>query len=359
MNVLILTGKFGMGHYNAALAVEEEILSRNPNACVNIVDIIDYIFPTYSKMIYGNFNFLVRRCSSIYNFFNNIAGQFSDVPLKKTVAKSISRLLEEYKADLIIATLPVCSQYISAFKEMTNKKIPLYTYITDLTIHEEWIAKNTDLYFVGAEGTKNNLISKGIAAEKIIVSGIPVKKNFKDAIDNPDKSKNGKSEVLIMGGGLGLIPSNEDFLSKLCSNDNIHITMITGKNQKLLRDIKERFPSIDVIGYTTEVHHYMKNADIIITKSGGITTFEAINIGTPLYILKPFLMQEVGNAEYIEQENIGRIMWSKKSDVAKDVLALLHNPLLLKSMRLNMKQIKEEWSPSCALSYYNKRGEVA
>ncbi len=358
MNVLILTGKFGMGHYSAALAIEEEILSKDPNACVNVVDIIDYIFPSFGKMIYGNFNFLVRRCSFIYNFLNTIAGQFSGVPLKKAVAKSISRLLEEYKADLIIATLPVCSQYISAYKEMTSNDVPLYTYITDLTIHEEWIAKNTDLYFVGSKCTKNNLISKGIASNKIIVSGIPVKKSFKDTTEN-NEAKTAKSEVLIMGGGLGLIPSNHDFLSKLCENDNIHITMITGKNQKLMQHIKGRFPSIDVIGYTTEVHHYMKNADIIITKSGGITTFEAINTGTPLYILKPFLMQEIGNAKYIEKENLGQIMWSKKSDIAMDVMSLLNNPKLLQNMRHNMKIIRENWSPTCSLLYYNKRGETA
>ena len=40
MNVLIFTGKFGMGHVFAAQAVREEILRRDPDACVTVVDVI-------------------------------------------------------------------------------------------------------------------------------------------------------------------------------------------------------------------------------------------------------------------------------------------------------------------------------
>ena len=47
-----------------------------------------------------------------------------------------------------------------------------------------------------------------------------------------------------------------------------------------------------IIGYTNEVDKYMKEADLILTKSGGITTFEAIYSETPMYIVTPFLSQE-------------------------------------------------------------------
>ncbi|MDA3730329.1 glycosyltransferase [Niameybacter massiliensis] len=358
MNILILTGHFGMGHYSAAESIQQEITRMNPEAHVYIVDIIEYMFPKSSTAIYASFNFMVNKCASIYNCLNEIACRHSNITLKKSVVKKVHQLLAEYQADLVISTLPVSSQYISAYKEKVGTSIPLYTYITDITAHEEWITPHTDIYFVGATITKNILISKGVYEGKIRVSGIPVREDFHKEVLKRHTGINRRKEVLIMGGGLGLIPSYHKFLTKLCRNKSLHITVITGKNKALFLKMKKDFPSINVVGYTDKVAEYMRRADLVITKSGGSTTFEAIYCRTPLYIIKPFLMQEIGNAEYIEQKNIGRIVWSDKKDVYKDIMDLLNNNALLEQMEVNMANIKLEWDCLCPSHYFGKK-EVA
>ena len=116
MNILILTGRFGMGHYSAAEAVKQEILLNCADENVTIVDIMDYIIPSFSNLIYHSFNFLVSKCSKLYNFLNGITAKYSSAPFKTVFEKKIGHLLSMYQPDLIIATLPVCSQYISAYK---------------------------------------------------------------------------------------------------------------------------------------------------------------------------------------------------------------------------------------------------
>lgn len=44
MKILILTGKFGMGHYQAAQAIKEE-LENNPKDDIEIIDWIEYLTP--------------------------------------------------------------------------------------------------------------------------------------------------------------------------------------------------------------------------------------------------------------------------------------------------------------------------
>ena len=212
MKVLIFTGAFGMGHYSVAKAVKEEILKDNPCATVIIIDMIEYIFPKISKLIYGTFNFTVRKFSFIYNFFNKIISRRTSTPLKKSVIKKLDLLFEDNDIDMIISTFPVCSQYISMYKKMKNYHTPLYTYITDLGVNEEWICEKTDMYFVGSEKTKKFLIDKNLPKEKIIVSGIPVKQDFKEK--NVIKQLNKKKEILVMGGGLGLVPCIHRFIKK-------------------------------------------------------------------------------------------------------------------------------------------------
>ncbi|MGF6375605.1 processive 1,2-diacylglycerol beta-glucosyltransferase [Clostridiales Family XIII bacterium PM5-7] len=336
MNIIILTGRFGLGHIKAAEAIKEELLLENEHNNVEIIDFMDYLFPTFSKQIYKGFNFLVSKCSGLYNVMNKTAGNYGKVPLKVTITKKIDNMIDDFEADAIVVAFPICSQYISAYKNMRRCDIPLYTYITDITAHEEWIAAKTDKYFVGDITTKNTLMSKGVAEDKIVVSGIPVRKCFSQG---QKKKTTSQKEILIMGGGLGLIPSSRDFLKTLNDQKDVKVTMIAGQNEKLAKDIKENFKRIEVIGYTDEVDRYMKRADLLVTKAGGITTFEAIATKTPLYVIRPFLEQELGNAKYIEEHNIGRVIWSNQTDEAEALINLIHDNELIQLMKSNMDKV--------------------
>lgn len=349
MRVLIFTGAFGMGHYSASVAVREEILKENPDATVVIIDMIEYIFPKLSKLIYPTFNFMVNKFSLIYNFFNKIVAKRTSIPLKTSVMKKIDLLLEEDDVDLVVSTFPACSQYFSAYKKARKCNIPLFTYITDISVNEEWISEKTDMYFVGSEITKKSLSNKNVDEDKIVISGIPVRQSFKE--DKVIEKLQDKKEVLIMGGGLGLVPCSMDFLEKLSKDKNTKITFIAGKNKKLLELIKEQYPEIEAIGYTDKVDQYMKRADLIISKSGGITLFESIFSETPLYVIRPFLYQEIGNALYIQDSCIGKVVWTKAIDIYEDVTSLLNNELLLNSMKENIKAEKEKLQSVSPLNY--------
>lgn len=337
MNILILTGKFGMGHVKCAEAITEEIYAAQKDVTVSSVDVMDYLFPHFSKAIYKGFSILVTRLPGMYNHLNRAAGRHAGIPMKKAIAAKLDKLMEQTKPDLIISNLPVCSKYISAYKELRVCTPPLFTYITDITVHDEWIADKTDLYFVGDESTRNALISKGVNAEKIVISGIPVSNVFNKAQDCENKSD--KVRLLIMGGGLGLIPGSSRLLRSLNEEKKLRVTLIAGKNHRLEKRARLKYKNINVIGYTDKVADFMSEADLVLTKPGGITTFEAIASQTPMYIVDPFLEQEMGNAHFIESRNIGRVVKSKEIDIAADLKKVVGNKGLIETMKSNMSRI--------------------
>lgn len=348
MKILILTGNFGMGHYSAAAAIKQEIERDNRDICVDIVDIVEFLMPSFSKVIYTGFNTLVSKWSDLYNTLNKLSDRHSEVLFKNTFVRRLDRLLLEYSPDLVISTLPIGSQYISAYKDIRRTDLPLYTCITDISTRDEWLADNTDIYFVGTEDVKYSLISKGISADKIRVSGIPVKCDFKSK-HAPVPLKKSK-EILIMGGGLGLLPYTDEFFERLDRLPSVKVTVITGGNKKLYEQLKSNYPSLNVLGYTDKVHEYMQSADLIVTKAGGITLFEAIHSEVPLYVINPFLIHEINNAKYIEDKNIGRVVWKGKEEIADDIVALLHNKQELYKMRMNMRAVKEQIKKETILS---------
>ena len=331
MNILILTGQFGMGHVVAAQAIEQEILRQDHTASVVVVDIVERCAPQLRRLVYGCFDFTVNYCSGVYNILNRMAGHCSCSPMKRTMVQKVDQMLYDSQADLVISTLPLSSQYISAYKQTTGSSIPLYTYVTDIEAHNEWIAPETDCYFVGDESTRQQLLSRGISPERVVVSGIPVRQGFHPV----PRPVDGPRELLVMGGGLGLIPHADTLLSALVATPNLHVTVITGKNEALRRELQQAYPSFTVLGYTDRVAEYMAKADLLLTKAGGITTFEAIHAGTPLCLLRPFLMQEEANARYVEQHGFGTVLWQKGYEV-ETLLALLQNPEELADMRQRM-----------------------
>lgn len=335
MNVLILSGKFGFGHMSTAYSIESKIISENIDNNVCVMDLLEYLFPTLNKVIYSMFNFLVGRCSHLYNFLNRHASKCASAPLKSVMVKRIDKLLKDKNVDLVISTLPICSQYISAYKRMTGNNITLYTVITDISVHKEWLSSGTSKYFVPSVETKEYLISLGISSDNIYVSGIPVRNQFCNQYCE-------KKEILIMGGGLGLIPGIEDFLSELDENNNITVNVILGNNRKLYNKLVNRYNNINIIGFTDRVYDYMNRASLIVTKAGGITMSEAIRSETPILCLKPFLEQEVGNAKYIECKSIGRVLLNNKYLIYNCIVEMLESEEL-EMMKKNMKKIKSSF----------------
>ena len=106
--------------------------------------------------------------------------------------------------------------------------------------------------------------------------------------------------------------------------------------------IKGKYKNIVVVGYTDTISEYMKKADLIISKSGGITLFEAIHSEVPIYVIEPFLVQEIKNAQYIEREKIGKVIWKKNFYIEKDIIELINNDVAVLEMKRNMKKIKEK-----------------
>lgn len=347
MNILILTGRFGMGHIKCAEAIKEEIISKYPDANVTVVDFLSFCFPRLSKAIYKGFELCVFKFRDAYNKLARFSNHLDCIPFKHVIHSHIRKLLKTYNPDLVVADLPMCVQYYSSYKEKENVSIPFYVYITDITIHKDWISKSVDKYFVGDTLCKSELILNGINHRHIHVCGIPVSNSFA----KKSKSKKSGAKVLIMGGGLGLIPYKETILSALNKETDISTTIICGKNEELKKEIKENYKNIKAIGFTDNVSAYLKESDVIITKPGGITTFEAIKARTPLFVIEPTLEQELGNSDFIAKMGLGVVVNNKENFLVADLIKFIQNRRKIDEIKENMKKLSEGFESPNPVDY--------
>ena len=69
MRILILTGKFGMGHLSAANSLCQQLLRACPQNRAEVVDLVAYAMPGACQAVYKCFELLVTRGSGLFNLY--------------------------------------------------------------------------------------------------------------------------------------------------------------------------------------------------------------------------------------------------------------------------------------------------
>ena len=344
MKIIIMSGKFGMGHMTTALAIKQQIDYYKLDIDVEIIDWMNYVSPKLAEKYYSLFTLIVNKGSRLYNiryrFLEN--KRTNQKPELSTYFKwHFMKLIKQKNPDLIISTIPICSQIVSLYKEKEGSTIPLITCVTDITGHSEWISKNTDIYMVGSPSVKEKFITKGVSPDKIFVTGIPTRLEFiKNVTVRKEKIYNLQKKILIMGGGLGILPVDLEFYDTLDNLTDFEVTIITGKNEKLYHQLTAKYKNIKILGYIHNIYDYMKQSDVVITKPGGVTTFEAINTEVPIIALHPYLQQEIHNAEFIKEMNIGAVIYGYGMNCVDEIIKLLDRDQL-DYYRYNIKRVKK------------------
>ena len=340
VRILILTGKFGMGHWSASLSLRQELLRAFPGAEAEVVDLIAYLHPNTWEARYRWFNILVTQGSGLFNLYYKLT---QDLPamdwgfFEEQELERLGELLDDCRPDAVIATHPICARMVSRWKGETGSALPLITCVTDLSSHSEWIHKYTDCYLVGSNGVRDKLAIKGVDRRKIRVTGIPVRPEFKAAAP---RRGGGRRRLLVMGGGLGLMPRKDSFYEELNALPDTDTTIITGRNEKLYRRLAGRYPHIRVVGFTDRVYEYMAQADLVLTKPGGITLFESIFSELPMLAWEPFLEQEKLNARFLVRRGLGRVAAKEPEACLAAIRALLYDDEALEDIRANMRAMK-------------------
>jgi processive 1,2-diacylglycerol beta-glucosyltransferase len=93
----------------------------------------------------------------------------------------------------------------------------------------------------------------------------------------------------------------------------------------------------------------MGMADLIVSKSGGLTVSEALASELPMVITPPIPGQEAFNAQFLVN-NGAAVSCEDYSHISKVIFHLLKNPLELQKMRCAAREIKRPFSAEHAAS---------
>lgn len=342
--VLFCSVSIGAGHDLAAKAVVQEIEHRYPDCQTKIVDTFKYINPVLNKVIVGSYMESLKFNPKIWGYLYSQAEEedkFVDLGhiLSKLLSVKMEKLINEFNPEAIICTHAFPAGILSILKGQGKIRVPLLAIMTDYTVHPFWIHEHVDKYVLPSEQLKYDIISCGVEENKILATGIPLRRQFiKPGNRTELRQKLGLNDeltVLVMGGGLGL-GEIEEIIRCLGNADiNIQVITVTGKNDRLWAKLQTVFVinKVKIFGFIDNVSEIMSVSDFIITKPGGLTTAEVLSQGLPMIIVNPLPGQEFRNTDFLL--NAGVAVKVRKTE------HLVPQLKLLMSCPTRMKQMKE------------------
>ncbi len=242
----------------------------------------------------------------------------------------------------VVVSVHPLTQHIVAkiLKELhLADQVPLVTVVTDpcYGFWKGWACDDVSLYLVANDEARRQLLDYGVSADRIKVSGMPVDPKFKE-VDEADAQMARKAygldpdkfTVFLNAGWIGGGNIPQIFKELVRGELDVQAIFLAGKNEQLRIEAEQiakhaKFP-VKVIGYSDEIEKLMQSANVMISKLGGLTTFEALACGLPIIAdatTEP-MPQEAGTAQLINDRGAG-IMLKKSSDIVPTIRDLIGN----------------------------------
>src|SRR5207247_2057354 len=97
--------------------------------------------------------------------------------------RRLGPLLDSVRPDAVVTVHATPATAMSALLAEGRRTPPHTTVVTDFVAHSQWIARHIDCYCVAADEVKHEFIARGIPAQRIVVTGMPVRAEFAEPED--------------------------------------------------------------------------------------------------------------------------------------------------------------------------------
>jgi len=270
---------------------------------------------------------LIQRAPRFYReLYRAPVGEQSRRLIRTLVGKSVKQAADGFQPDAVIATHPFPGAAAAYLRQTGDLNVPVFMVLTDFVPHPFWIHAGVDHYFVASANAAHRMIVLGVEPKRISVTGIPVRSAY--AKPTPQTHRANPRHVLLMGGGLGLGPivTCAQSLASLPHHD-LKVTIVCGKNQHLYQEMANRFgpdPRFTVLGFVSDMATRILQADLLVTKPGGVTCSEALAVQLPLLLLRPLPGQEEENLAQLLDAGVAEL--ADEPDLSSAVASLLWGP---------------------------------
>ena len=341
MRVLILSSSTGAGHDTCANAIKEAFDNHGDNC--KVCDVFSFFSDSVATIVSHSHTIMYRYFPLFFNIGyghmqnHNVAYSKANKTLTNRILSLAGKKLYKHITDegyeVVICTHPFATITLSAALKGKDHNVKTAFVATDYTYAPTVSSEEIDVYFIADEDIVPEFEVCGISKDKVIASGIPVRKMFYNTTDKSEaKERLGVNKdythLLVMCGSMGCGPIKKtvaDILKKLPQNTEITVV----KNMSMVLD----------------------SADLYLTKPGGLSVTEAKLKKLPMVFIRAVAGCEEPNRKHFMKKGVA-VCGKKPYELSHHCLEILGNSEKLETMRNGYINDKHIESSKCIREYF-------
>ena len=345
----------GAGHVRAAEALQATAEATFPDLRVVHIDLMDLVPKLFRRVYAESYTPMVEHHPALWGYLYAEADKRKidsaldrlRTALERLNTQKLKQVLREIEPDDVICTHFLPAELFSRWRRKRLWKKPVWVVITDFDVHMLWVYRNISGYCVAAEEIAWRLRDRDVGDARVEVTGIPVMPAFSERLDRELCAREcgvdpHVTTLLLMSGGSGVIPIHRLAQRVLSHRKDLQVIGLAGKNKRLLESLQEvarEFPGrLLPVPFTRSVERLMAISDLVITKSGGLTTSECLAMGLPMLVFSPIPGQEERNADFLLEHGAALKAYDGAGLEFK-LRELLQDPSRLETMRANARRL--------------------
>jgi 1,2-diacylglycerol 3-beta-galactosyltransferase len=242
---------------------------------------------------------------------------------RKSLVSQLRRHWQATQPDLVVSMVPNFNRAMYQGLGLACPQVPYATILTDLADFPPhfWIEPNQAQHFICGTPRAAAQARAVVADDRVHeTSGMIINPNFYRDLKLDRRAEMLKLELdpdrptgMVMFGGHGSRVMRG--ISKRL--DDVQLILACGHNSALadqLRAKRAAAPRL-VVGFTSQISHYMQLSDFFIGKPGPGSISEAVQQGLPVIVVRNAwtMPQERYNTEWVEQNAVGVVLDSFKA----------------------------------------------
>ena len=343
--ILIISSDTGGGHHSAAKTIADGLgkFWKGESAAVRTIKAVEESHHITDKLV-NLYNWVLQNkqhwMKYLYWAINKVRPETREFFMKRCIGFCRDSF-EKWCPHIVVSVHPLTQHIFARILKELNliDQVPLVTVVTDpcYGFWKGWACDDVSLYLVANDDAQRQLIDYGISPEKIKISGMPVNPKFHE-VDEQDAQNArriygldpDKFTVFVNAGWIGGGNIPKIFKEFVRGELDVQAIFLAGKNEELRLEAERiartaKFP-VKVIGYSDEIEKVMQSANVMISKLGGLTTFEALACRLPIIAdatTKP-MPQEAGTSRLIETRGAG-ILLKRSIDIVPTIQNLIND----------------------------------
>ena len=286
--VVIISGSFGAGHDAAAKAIAARLVEAGYTA--EITDIVKLMSKPLGRSLQAAYLQQVQLAPSVYRYLLRYGNRSEG--MNKVIIKTMRHTgdalagIADHDPAAIVSTHPFASQALGELRAQGDIRVPVFTYLTDMSVHRAWVHPSVDVHLALHELPADQAIELGARMTRVVRPAVPERFFAKPSAH---RSRTHCRQVLdlpldqplvaMIGGSMGM-GSLDRAAEEIAATGIAVPVVLCGRNKRLYKRLRNN-SSVIARDWISDIPLLLTAVDGVVQNAGGFACLEALAAGKP------------------------------------------------------------------------------